>query len=141
MYLSESKRNDVFTALRYFKKEEMESAILPFYETARNYLTIPELMEFYSLDEITRAEYDIKHTELLQRDIEALGENRLEEICQKAGIKMKTYQVFYYIKHGKCKELNHIFVSAKNQKEACAICKEIVRKTIGKNAFRPSCKL
>lgn len=54
---------------------------------------------------------------------------------------MKTYQVFYYIKHGKREELNHIFVYAKNQKEACAICKEIVRKTIGKNAFRPSCKL
>lgn len=82
MYLSESKRNDVFAALRYFKKEEMESAILPFYETARNYLTIPELMEFYSLDEITRAEYDIKYTELLQRDIEALWENRLEEMVK-----------------------------------------------------------
>lgn len=133
MYLSESKRNDVFTVLRYFKKEEMESAMLSFYETARNYLTIPELMEFYSIDEITRAEYDIKHTEVL-------WENRLE-ICQKSRIKMKTYQVFYYIKHDKCKELNHIFVSAKNQKEACAICKEIVRETIGKNAFRPSCKL
>lgn len=141
MYLSESKRNDVFTVLRYFKKEEMESAMLPFYETARNYLTIPELLEWYTLDDVIRMEYDIQHTELLQRDNEALWENRLEEICQEARIKMKTYQVFYYIKHDKCKELNHMFVSAKNQKEACAICKEIVRKTIGKNGFRPSCKL
>lgn len=134
-------KNIVKDNLGWFADNFMIHEMNQYYETARQYLTIPELLDFYYIDDIVRLEYDIKHTENLQRDIEALWENRPEEICQKAGIKMKTYQVFYYIKHGKCEELNHIFVSAKNQKEACAICKEIVRKTIGKNAFRPSCKL
>lgn len=50
------------------------------YEIARRYLTIPELLDFYTLDDIIRNEYDIKHAENLQRDIEALWENRLEEM-------------------------------------------------------------
>ena len=53
-----------------------------YYETARSYLTIPELLDFYTLEDIVRYEYDIKHTEFLQRDIEALWENRLEEMVK-----------------------------------------------------------
>lgn len=52
----------------------------------------------------------------------------------------KSYQVFYYIKRGKREELNHMFVMASNQKEACRKCKEIVRERTGRNAFRPTCK-
>lgn len=51
----------------------------------------------------------------------------------------KCYQVFYYIKSGKREELNHIFVLAQNQKEACRKCKEIVKERTRKNAFRPTC--
>ena len=51
----------------------------------------------------------------------------------------KCYQVFYYTKSRKREELNHIFVLAQNQKEACRKCKEIVNERIGKNAFRPTC--
>ena len=51
----------------------------------------------------------------------------------------KCYQVFYYIKSGKREELNHIFVLAQNQKEACLKCKEIVKEKTGKNAFRTTC--
>lgn len=51
----------------------------------------------------------------------------------------KSYQVFYYIKSGKRQELNHIFVMAQNQREACQKCKEIVKEKTGKNAFRPTC--
>lgn len=68
--------------LSWFVDNFMVYEMNRYYETARNYLTIPELMEFYSLDEITRAEYDIKHAENLQRDIEALWENRLEEMVK-----------------------------------------------------------
>lgn len=53
-----------------------------YYETARRYLTIPELLDFYTIDDIVRLEYDIKHTENLQRDIEALWENRMEEMVK-----------------------------------------------------------
>ena len=53
-----------------------------YYETARQYLTLPELLDWYALEDIVRYEYDIKHTENLQRDIEALWENRLEEMVK-----------------------------------------------------------
>lgn len=53
----------------------------------------------------------------------------------------KQYQVFYYIKTGKREELNHIFVMAQNQREACRKCKEIVKEKTGRNAFRPTCNL
>lgn len=80
MYISQSARESVFDALQFYDDSNMEEEIVRFYETARRYLTIDELLLFYSLDDIVRLEYDIKHTELLQRDIEALWENRLEEM-------------------------------------------------------------
>ena len=51
----------------------------------------------------------------------------------------KCYQVFYYIKIGKREELNHIFLMAQNQKEACQKCKKIVKEKTGRNAFRTTC--
>ncbi len=53
---------------------------------------------------------------------------------------MKTYQVFYWIKKNKKEYLNHIFVVAKNQKEACKKCKEEVKQQTGRNAFRATTK-
>lgn len=50
---------------------------------------------------------------------------------------MKNYQVFYYIKANRTETLNHMFIIAKNKKEACAKCKEVVRERTGRNAFRP----
>lgn len=54
---------------------------------------------------------------------------------------MKNYQVFYWIKANKKEYLNHMFVTAKNAREACAICKDEVKKQTGRNAFRPTTKL
>lgn len=54
---------------------------------------------------------------------------------------MKTYQVFYWIKKNKKEYLNHMFVSAQNSKEACRLCKELVREQTGRNAFRPTTKV
>lgn len=51
----------------------------------------------------------------------------------------KFYQVFFYIKKGKREELNHIFMLANNQREACLKCKDVVKEKTGKNAFRPTC--
>lgn len=65
-----------------FVDNDMVYEMTQYYETARRYLTIPELLDFYTLDDIVRLEYDIKHTENLQRDIEALWENRMEEMIK-----------------------------------------------------------
>ena len=51
----------------------------------------------------------------------------------------KCYQVFYFIKTGRREELNHIFVMAHNQAEACQECKKVIKEKTGKNAFRPTC--
>ncbi len=50
----------------------------------------------------------------------------------------KHYQVFYIIKKNRREELNHIFIMAKNAREACRKCKEIVYEKTGRNAFRPT---
>lgn len=54
----------------------------------------------------------------------------------------KAYQVFYYTKHGRKQqeELNHMFISAQNAKEACKKCKQVVFEKTGRNAFRPTTK-
>lgn len=36
-------------------------------------------------------------------------------------------------------KINHIFVLANNQREACLKCKDVVKEKTGKNAFRPTC--
>ena len=68
----------IINELGWYADNFMVYEMYQYYETARRYLTIPELLEWYSLDDVVRMEYDIQHTELLQRDIEALWENRLE---------------------------------------------------------------
>lgn len=52
---------------------------------------------------------------------------------------MKSYQVFYWIKKNGHEYLEHLFVVAKNQKEACSKVKAIVKEKTGRNAFRPTC--
>ena len=54
---------------------------------------------------------------------------------------MKNYQVFYWIKANKKEYLEHMFVTAKNSKEACKRCKELVKERTGRNAFRPTTKV
>lgn len=54
---------------------------------------------------------------------------------------MRNYQVFYWIKANKKEYLNHMFVTAKNAREACTVCKEVVKNQTGRNAFRPTTKL
>ena len=75
-------RNSIIEALQFYDDSNMEEEIRCLYETARKFLTIEELLLFYSLEDIVHMEYDIKHTEALQRDIEALWENRLEEMVK-----------------------------------------------------------
>lgn len=50
----------------------------------------------------------------------------------------KCYQVFYITKRNKKEEINHIYVTGNNSKEACKKCKEIVLEQTGRNAFRPT---
>jgi hypothetical protein len=52
----------------------------------------------------------------------------------------KTYQVFYWIKKNRHEYVEHIYVSANNAKEACKVCKEVVKEKTGRNAFRPTTK-
>ena len=80
MTLIERIRKFIIDILQFYDDNSMEQEIQCFYETARRYLSIEELLSFYSLDDVIKYEYDIKNTELLQRDIEALWENRLEEM-------------------------------------------------------------
>lgn len=75
-------RNSIIEALQFYDDNSMETEIQCFYETARRYLSIEELLLFYSLDDVIKYECDINHTENLQRDIEALWENRLEEMVK-----------------------------------------------------------
>ena len=82
MTLTERINKFVIDMLKYYDDNNMEMEIQRFYETARQYLTLPELLDWYALEDIVRYEYDIKHTENLQRDIEALWENRLEEMVK-----------------------------------------------------------
>lgn len=53
---------------------------------------------------------------------------------------MKNYQVFYWIKKDSREYLKHMFVSANTAKDACRICKEMVKVKTGRNAFRPTTK-
>lgn len=53
----------------------------------------------------------------------------------------KSYQVFYYIKANRRETLHHMFVMADNSKEACKVCKEVVKEKTGRNAFRPTTKV
>lgn len=53
---------------------------------------------------------------------------------------VKCYQVFYWIKKNRKEYLNHMYISAKNAKEACKKCKEEVKQQTGRNAFRASTK-
>lgn len=82
MTLTERIRKFIIDILQFYDDNSMEQEIQCFYETARCYLSIEELLSFYSLDDVIKYEYDIKHTVLLQRDIEALWENRLEEMVK-----------------------------------------------------------
>lgn len=79
MTLIERIRKFIIDILKYYDDNEMHYEFRCFYETARRYLTMPELLEWYTLDDVVRMEYDIQHTEALQRDIEALWENKLDE--------------------------------------------------------------
>ena len=65
--------------------------------------------------------------------------NPVGKMPGESGVMKKFYQVFYYFKSGKREKLNHIFVLAQNQKEACRECKRVVMVKTGKNAFRPTC--
>lgn len=51
---------------------------------------------------------------------------------------MRIYQIFYVLKYRKREELEHIFISAKNKKEAVKKCKEVVKEKKNKFAFRCS---
>lgn len=82
MGLLNRERDLTFETLEYYDDNNMEHEMIQYYETARRKLTLEELLLFYSLDDIVRLEYDIKHTENLQRDIEALWENRMEEMVK-----------------------------------------------------------
>lgn len=53
---------------------------------------------------------------------------------------MKTYNVFYYIKSNRIEFMCNMEVEASTSKEACAKCKEIVKETTGRTAFRPTTK-
>ena len=52
----------------------------------------------------------------------------------------KSYKVFYYIKANGRETMHHMFVMADNSKDACKICKEVVKEKTGRNAFRPKTK-
>lgn len=58
--------------LDWFMDNFMFQEMNQYYEIARRYLTIPELLEFYYLEDIVRMEYDIANTVNLQHDIEVL---------------------------------------------------------------------
>lgn len=58
--------------LRWYAYNQMDSELKQQYEMVRWYFTIPELLEWYPLDDIVRMEYDIANTVNLQHDIEAL---------------------------------------------------------------------
>lgn len=47
----------------------------------------------------------------------------------------KDYQVFYELKRNNRYETHHIFVIARNQKEAKKIAGEVVREKTGRHAF------
>ncbi len=49
---------------------------------------------------------------------------------------LKDYQVFYELKYGKQEETRHIFIRAKNQKEAKEKAQVAVMSQTGKYAFR-----
>lgn len=84
MTLIERIRKFIIDILQFYDDNSMEQEIQCFYETARRYLSIEELLSFYSLDDVIKYEYDIKHTELLQRDIEALWEFQMEEMVKES---------------------------------------------------------
>ena len=67
-YMVEQAREE----LGWYADNFMVYEMYQYYETARRYLTIPELLEFDWLDYIFRLQFDIKHTENLQRYIHAL---------------------------------------------------------------------
>lgn len=53
---------------------------------------------------------------------------------------MKTYTVWYYVKHHGTETLESMDVTAANAKEACVTCKTQYKAQTGRNAFRPSTK-
>ncbi len=53
---------------------------------------------------------------------------------------IKCFQVFYWIKKNKKEYLKHMYIYAKNAKEACKKCKEEVKQQTGRNAFRATTK-
>ena len=53
---------------------------------------------------------------------------------------MKNYIVHYYIKANRTEFERTMTVSAMNAKEACSICKDVVKVQTGRNAFRPVAK-
>lgn len=53
---------------------------------------------------------------------------------------MKDYNVRYWIKAYRTEVEHNMFVTANNAKDACAICKALVKEKTGRNAFRPVAK-
>lgn len=53
---------------------------------------------------------------------------------------MKNYTVTYFIKANRQEFEKTMPVVAMNAKEACSICKDIVKAKTGKTAFRPVAK-
>ena len=64
----------------------------------------------------------------------------MTEATGREGKKMKTYQVFYWIKKNGREYLNHMYVAANTAKEATQVCRQQVREQTGRNAFRPTTK-
>lgn len=53
---------------------------------------------------------------------------------------MKNYIVTYFIKANRQEYERTMTVVAMNAKEACSICKDVVKVRTGRNAFRPVAK-
>ena len=53
---------------------------------------------------------------------------------------MKNYDVRYWIKANRAEVEYSMIVFAKDAKEACQICKDRVKESCGRNAFRPVAK-
>ena len=53
---------------------------------------------------------------------------------------MKSYTVYYIVKANRHKYARSMVVTARNAREACRRCKELVYEKTGRNAFYPSTK-
>ena len=93
-------------------------------------------------DHKARFESDIFHhtIEALESKYGGDDDAILAEI-EKEVLKVKDYEVYYYTKSNKTEYINSIMiVGALNAKDACRMCKQLVKERTGKNAFRPTTK-